>query len=123
MKPRFVREPTDEERQTLRRMKRREVGRVATRAHLVLLSARGYEVPEITDIHSVTDETVYKRIGRFDAEGPEGLHDRQREGRPPKTQGEEAQQELRCVLAGPPTEKGVRDDALDHSDAGGAPPA
>lgn len=105
MKPRFVREPTDEERQTLRRMKHREVGRVATRAHLVLLSARGYEVPEITDIHNVTDETVYKWIGRFDAEGPEGLHDRQREGRPPKID-EEAEEELRCVLAGPPTEKG-----------------
>jgi len=105
MKPRFVREPTDEEHQTLRRMKRGEVGRVSTRAHLILLSARGYEVPAITDIHSVTDETVYKWLDRFEEEGPDGLYDREREGRPPKLD-EEAEEELRCVLAGPPTEKG-----------------
>lgn len=48
---------------------------------------------------------VYKWIGRFDEEGPSGLYDREREGRPPKVD-EEAEEELRCVLAGPPTEKG-----------------
>jgi transposase len=105
MKPRFVRDPTDEEHQALRQMKRQDVGRVATRAHLVLLSSRGYRVPAITDIHRVTDETVYKWLDRFDAEGPGGLRDRKREGRPPEI-GEEAEEELRCVLAGPPTEKG-----------------
>ena len=48
---------------------------------------------------------VYKWIGRFDEESPSGLYDREREGRPPKVD-EEAGEELRCVLAGPPTEKG-----------------
>jgi len=49
---------------------------------------------------------VYKWIGRFDEEGPSGLYDREREGRPPKTRGEEAQEELERVLEAPPTEEG-----------------
>lgn len=86
-------------------MKQQEVGRVSMRAHLILLSIRGYNVPEITDIHSVSDETVYKWFDRFDAEGPEGLYDRNREGRPPKLD-ERAEQELKRVLEAPPTKEG-----------------
>lgn len=105
MKPRFARKPTDKERQNLRQMKQQEVGRVAMRAHLILLSDHGYHVPAITDIHSICDETVYKWFDRFDAEGPEGLYDREREGRPPKIDAE-AEEELRRVLQAPPTEEG-----------------
>lgn len=105
MKPRFVRPPTDEERRTLRQMKQQAVGRVAMRAHLILLSDRGYKVPQITDLHSVKDDTVYKWFDRFDEEGPAGLYDRERKGRPPKID-EEAEQELKRVLQAPPTEEG-----------------
>jgi transposase len=49
---------------------------------------------------------VYKWMDRFDTEGPSGLYDREREGRPRKVD-EEADQELDRVLqAGPPPEEG-----------------
>jgi DNA topoisomerase IA len=54
MSHRTVREPTEEEHEELKRMKRQEVGRVATRAHIILLSNRGYSAPQISEIHDVT---------------------------------------------------------------------
>ena len=65
---------------------------------------------------------VYKWIGRFDEESPSGLYDREREGRPPKVD-EEAEEELRCVLAGPPTEKGYEMTRWTTPIVRGAPPA
>ena len=84
MSHRTVREPTDEERDQLKQMKRQEVGRVAMRAHMILLSDRGHSPSEIADLHAVSHPTVYKWIDRFDEEGPRGLYDREREGRPLK---------------------------------------
>ena len=85
MSYRTVREPTDEEIEELSRMKRQEVGRVAMRAHMVLLSVRDYSPSTIADLHGVSHPTVYgvshptvyKWIDRFDEEGPEGLYDRE----------------------------------------------
>lgn len=105
MSHRTVRPPTDPERAELKRMKCQEVGRVAMRAHMMLLSDRGLSAFEIAELHDVTHPTVYKWIGRFDAEGPEGLFDRDREGRPPKID-EEAQAEIERLLETDPTEEG-----------------
>lgn len=99
--------PTEDERKQLEEMMASEVGRVAMRAHMILLSARGYSAPHIAEIHQATDPTVYKWIERFDTEGPEGLYDREREGRPPKID-EKAEAELRRVLKGPPTDEGYK---------------
>lgn len=100
-----VREPTDEERDQLKRMKRQEVGRVAMRVHMILLSDRGYSPSKIADLHDVSHPTVYKWMGRFDEEGPRGLYDREREGRPLKID-EEAREEIERLLEGNPTEEG-----------------
>ncbi len=105
MSHRTVREPTEEEHEELKRMKRQEVGRVATRAHIILLSSRGYSAPQISEIHDVTGPMVYKWMDRFDEEGPSGLYDRDREGRPPKID-EEVEQEIEQLLEGNPTEEG-----------------
>lgn len=105
MSHRTVREPTDTELEELRRMKRQEVGRVSTRAHIILLSSRGYSAPQISEIHDVTGPMVYKWMDRFDEEGPPGLYDRDREGRPPKID-EEVEQEIERLLEGNPTEEG-----------------
>ena len=86
-------------------MTQHEVGRVAMRAHMVLLSARGRSAYDIADTHGVSDPTVYKWIERFDDEGPDGLHDRGRDGRPRKVD-EEADAELLRVLDGSPTDEG-----------------
>jgi transposase len=105
MSHRTVREPTDEELEELKRMKRQEVGRVAVRAHIVLLSNRGYSASQIAKIHDVTGPMVYKWLDRFDEEGPSGLYDRERDGRPPKIT-EEVEKEIERLLEENPTEEG-----------------
>jgi len=105
MSHRTVRSPTDEEREELNRMKRQEVGRVSMRAHIILLSDRGYSAPKIAELHNVTDPMVYKWMDRFDEEGPSGLYDRDREGRPPKID-DEAEAKIEELLESDPTEHG-----------------
>ena len=65
---------------------RQEAGRVATRAHAALLSARDRFPSEIADLHEASHPTVYTRGDRFEEEapkGPEDPHHRERESRPP----------------------------------------
>jgi transposase len=80
----YVRQPTDEEQHELKRMSRREVGRVSERAHMILLSAQHRTVPEISTIFGVSRARVRLWIRRFDLQGPEGLRDEVRSGRPRK---------------------------------------
>jgi transposase len=103
--PKTVRSPTDAEQKTLEAMTREAVGRVAMRAQMILLSARGYSAPKIAEIQDVAKPTVYKWIDRFDEHGPEGLYDRERDGRPRKL-GPDAEAELERVLQQAPTEEG-----------------
>lgn len=105
MQLRFVRTPNDNEHQELHRMTQQEVGRVAERARLVLLSARGYTVPDLCQIFEMTDDTLYKWFDRFDDDGPEGLYDLPRSGRPPELD-DEAEREIERVLEGSPLEQG-----------------
>ncbi len=56
---RFVREVQNKERIELERMSKQEVGRVAIRAKMVLLSSQGYRVPEIESIFQMTKVTIY----------------------------------------------------------------
>ncbi|MCS3672422.1 transposase [Salinibacter ruber] len=105
MQYRTVRSPTDEEEKELDQMMSRAVGRVALRAQMISLSARGFSAPEIAQIHDCAEATVYKWIERFDEEGPPGLHDRERDGRSPKID-KEAEEELRRLLESAPPEEG-----------------
>jgi transposase len=79
-----LRQPTDEEAQELKRMTRQEIGRVSQRAQMILLSAQGRMHTEVARIFDTTTVTVCNWIGRFNAEGPEGLYDQSRSGRPRK---------------------------------------
>ena len=54
----FVRALAEAERQELRRLARREVGRVSERMRAVLLSGRGYPVPQIAAIFECDEVTV-----------------------------------------------------------------
>jgi transposase len=80
----YVREPTADEYMELKRMTRQEVGRVSQRAQMILLSAQRREVPEIARIFSVSKATVRLWMHAFDVEGPAGLYDDPRSGRPRK---------------------------------------
>jgi transposase len=105
MQLRFVHTPTENQHKELQRMTQQEVGRVAERARMVLLSARHYTVPDLCEIFEMTDDTIYKWFDRFDEAGPEGLFDQQRSGRPPELD-EEAQREIERLLDGSPVEDG-----------------
>jgi transposase len=84
----YVRELTEEDRQELKRMTRQAVGRVSQRSQMILLSAHRRTVPEIATIFEVSEATVRFWIDRFNAEGPDGLDDEPRSGRPPKVSGQ-----------------------------------
>lgn len=105
MQLRFVRTPDENEHDELHRMTQQEVGRVAERARMVLLSARGFSVPEICRIFEMTDDTIYKWFDRFDERGPAGLFDQERSGRPREID-EEAEAELERLLERSPLEEG-----------------
>jgi len=88
----YVRQPTEEERAELTRMRRQEIGRVSRRAQMVLLSAQRRTVPEIAALFEVSRATVRFWVRQFDAAGPAGLRDEPRSGRPrkvtPQVEGE-----------------------------------
>ena len=101
---RYVRRVEEEECQELERMTKQEVGRVAMRANMILLSSQGYTIPEIVGIHKTTNVTVYKWFDRFDEQGPAGLYDSERSGRPPK-----ANDEVKAFL-----ENALKKSPIDH---------
>ncbi|MBI3943718.1 MAG: IS630 family transposase [Chloroflexi bacterium] len=80
----YVRQPTEIEHRELKRMTQQAVGRVSQRAQMVLLSAQGRTVPEISRIFDLSQKGVRFWLRRFDAAGPAGLYDEPRSGRPPK---------------------------------------
>lgn len=75
---------TAERQQELAVLRRRAIGRVAMRAQMVLLSAKGYGVPEIAAMFDVGEERVRHWLQRYAREGAAGLEDRPRPGRPPR---------------------------------------
>src|SRR3954469_4676709 len=75
---------SDEHRQMLEPVRRRAVGRVSQRAHMVLLSARGYPVEQIAEIFGVGEDVVRTWLHRYEQAEPLGLDDRPQPGRPPK---------------------------------------
>lgn len=80
----YVRALTEDERTELRRMTHQEVGRVSQRAQMVLLSTQRHTVPELATLFEYSRATVRSWLRRFDAEGPDGLYDEPRSGRPRK---------------------------------------
>lgn len=80
----YVRALDKKEHLELKRIKRREIGRVSQRAHMVLLSAQRWAVPDIANLFEVSQATVRAWIRKFEALGPQGLYDDDRSGRPRK---------------------------------------
>ncbi|MGH7861138.1 MAG: IS630 family transposase [Candidatus Dormibacteraceae bacterium] len=97
----YVREPTIEEREELRRMMRQAVGRVSERAHMVLLSADHHSVPEIARLFGVSRATIRFWLRRFDQQGPAGLDDERRSGRPRKADENVGSAVARLMTADP----------------------
>ena len=75
---------TESQRAELNTMSRQAIGRVALRAHMVLLSDRGFTVPQIAAIHACGQDVVRIWLHRYEQHGVAGLEDEPRSGRPPK---------------------------------------
>jgi transposase len=80
----YARQPTREEKEELQRMRRREIGRVSQRAHMVLMSIDRQSVPQIAAVFQVCRANVRYWLKRFNQAGPAGLYDEPRSGRPRK---------------------------------------
>ena len=96
---------TGEQRRALEQVRRRAVGRVSQRAHMVLLSARGYSVGQIATIFEVGEDVVRDWLHRYQRQGPPGLDDRPRPGRPPKDRL--ARQIVDAQASNPPPHSGL----------------
>ena len=96
---------TDEQRRDLERVRRRAVGRVSQRAHMVLLSARGYSVQQIGEIFALGEDVVRHWLHRYQRQGPPGLDDRPRPGRPPRDRL--ARQIVDTQASNPPCNSGL----------------
>ena len=75
---------TKSQREELSAVSRQAIGRVALRAHMVLLSDRGFTVPQIAAIHACGQDVVLIWLHRYEQQGVSGLEDAPRSGRPPK---------------------------------------
>jgi transposase len=63
--------------------------RIRTRAHAIILSARGYSITEIAEIFQVKRDTVSSWIDNWIVSGIEGLFDKARKGATPKINAED----------------------------------
>ena len=75
---------TESQRDELQVVSRQAIGRVALRAHMVLLSDRGFTVPQIAAIHNCGEDVVRIWLHRYEQHGVAGLEDEPRSGRPAK---------------------------------------
>src|SRR5262245_52376701 len=97
----FLNTITAEQRQALEALTDQAIGRVATRAWMVLWSAEGVPVSEIAQRVHGTAKTVRKWLHRYQRWGREGLHDRPRSGRP-RAVTEAAKQAIFMQINQPP---------------------
>src|SRR5215470_14549010 len=74
---------TTAQRRELQVVSRQAVGRVALRAHMVLLSDRGCTVPQIAWIHGCGADVVRTWLHRYQQHGVPGRLDQPKSGRPP----------------------------------------
>jgi transposase len=75
---------TQQQREELTTLSHQAIGRVALRAHMVLLSDRGFTVPQIATIHACGEDVVRIWLHRYQRKGVAGLEDDPRSGRPLK---------------------------------------
>jgi transposase len=94
-----------DERRELKRLARREVGRVSERVHMVLLADRGYTIAQIAAIFECSEATARQWLGRFESGGVAALRDLPRSGRPRKADAA-AREQIRRTVEQPPSGAG-----------------
>lgn len=95
---RFVSHLNAESEATLKHlMKTHAVHQVRQRAHAILLSAKGYKINQLADIFDVDRDAIAEWIKRWEHEGPPGLENKPRPGRPPLLSNEDEDRLLKAV--------------------------
>jgi transposase len=80
----YVHSLSDKEKKDLKEMTRKQIGFVAERARMVLLSNQKQTIQEIAATFDCSDKTVRSWISRYETQGCNGLLDKPRSGRPSK---------------------------------------
>jgi transposase len=98
-----LREMTEDEREAIRRLAsaRTEPVRTVERARIVWLARQGRRVPSIAAELRLAEETVRRWLKRFNAQGPAGLQDAPRAGRPPTYSEDEVGEVVATALTAP----------------------
>jgi len=87
MRPRrYIRQVSDQDRAALQQLYRqtKDVD-VRSRCQMILLSADGHSVSEIARLTLFDENSVLFWFDRYEAGGLDGLEDRPKSGRPPKS--------------------------------------
>jgi transposase len=86
MRPgRFI-QLNEQEREALRQLYRQtKDADLRSRCQMLLLSADGHRVGEIAELTLFDENSVLFWFDRYEAEGLDGLEDRPKSGRPPKS--------------------------------------
>ena len=66
---------TKSQRDELSAVSRQAIGRVALRAHMVLLCDRGFTVPQIAALHACGQDVVLTWLHRYEQQGVSGLEE------------------------------------------------
>ena len=87
MRPgRYIRHLNEQERNALRQVYRQtKDADVRSRCQMILLSADGHSVGEIARLTLFDENSVLFWFDRYEAGGLDGLEDRPKSGRPPKS--------------------------------------
>jgi transposase len=87
MRPRrYIRQMNDQDRAALQQLYRQTKDPdVRSRCQMILLSADGHGVAEIAQLTLFDENSVLFWFDRYEAEGLDGLEDRPKSGRPPKS--------------------------------------
>ena len=84
---RYVRRLSKAEEKALRELYRQtQNAGVRTRCQMILLSSQEYMVSEIAELTLFNEDSVLYWLDRYERQGLEGLEDRPRSGRPPKSE-------------------------------------
>ena len=104
----FVSELTDEESEILKTLYRASSNnRIRQRSHMILLSSRGHDIKELSNIFEVKRDTVSTRIDLWEKYGLDGLKDRDRSGRPPKINDSDTKSVLEIISQFPQNPRGI----------------
>ena len=83
---RYIRSLSKVEQKALRELYRQtQNADVRTRCQMILLSSQAYAVSEIAELTLFNEDSVLYWLDRYESQGLQGLEDRPRSGRPPKS--------------------------------------